>query len=319
MQRSEANTASETSALPKPTKAAEQLTQVTQAMAQKLNATVAFLSGDANDTEQCAAMIANIFLEREPLMTALLAGGASAELTASLHAFCKDVVEEAVKGGLTVVVKVHDEVKAVCIVTPYESAHGPSKALPGMEPVFDVLDRLGIAYDKHCAASGGNVCIDKTIDICLAATAQDFQGKNATEMAMFLGVMKAKAQGFTHCIAKATSNSAAALAKNGFEVLAEVDYKMYTFQGTKPFEEIPNFKSAKLMYRSLANYDVPSLKTRTTHSPAPRAAGPSEARFRLLVCGQEGGGRGGELHTCDNTRTLLKYDHRFCCGLCLIV
>ncbi|KAJ7862436.1 hypothetical protein B0H13DRAFT_1900083 [Mycena leptocephala] len=266
MQRSaskKANAASNTPALPKPTNAAEQLTQVAHAMAQKLNATVAFLSGDANETEQCAAIIASTFLEREPLITALLAGGASAELTASLHAFCKDVVEEAGKGGLTVVAKVHDEVKAVCIVTPYESVHGPSKALPGMEPVFDVLDRLGIAYDKHCAASGGKVRIDKTIDLSLAATAQDFQGKNAAEMAMFLSVMKAKAQGFTHCIAKATSNSAAVLAKNGFEVLAEVDYKMYTFQGMKPFEEIPNFKSAKLMYRSFANFDAPSLKTRT--------------------------------------------------------
>ncbi|KAJ7839084.1 hypothetical protein B0H13DRAFT_2367035 [Mycena leptocephala] len=127
------------------------------------------------------------------------------------------------------------------------------------ERVFILIQHLS----KHCAASGGKVRIDKTIDLSLAATAQDFQGKNAAEMAMFLSVMKAKAQGFTHCIAKAISNSAAVLAKNGFEVLAEVDYKMYTFQGMKPFEEIPNFKSAKLMYRSLANFDVPSLKTRT--------------------------------------------------------
>ncbi|KAJ7346231.1 hypothetical protein DFH08DRAFT_870769 [Mycena albidolilacea] len=258
-----ANAAGNTPALPMLTNAAEQLTQVAQAMAQKLNAEVAFLSDDAKEIEQCTALVTSTFLEREPLTTALLAGGVSAELNPSLHAFSKVVVEEAAKGGLTVVVKVHDEVKAVCIVTPYESVHGPSEALPGLEPVFDVLDRLGIAYDKHCAASGGKVRMDKTIDLPLAATAQDFQGKNAAEMAMFLGVMKAKAQGFTHCIAKATSNSAAVLAKNGFELLAEVDYKMYTFQGMKPFEKIPNFKSAKLMYRSLANFDAPGLKTRT--------------------------------------------------------
>ncbi|KAJ7791572.1 hypothetical protein B0H14DRAFT_192451 [Mycena olivaceomarginata] len=251
-----------TPALPKPTNA---VTQFAQAMAEKLNAKVAFLRDDAKDIEQCAAMITNTFLEREPVLSALLAGsGTSGELTASWRAFCKDVVEEAAKGGLSVVVKVHDEVKAVCLVAPYEayeSVHGPGKALPGMEPVFDLLGRLGIAYDKHCAASGGKVRIDKTVDLPLGATAQDFQSKNAAEMAMVLGVMKAKAQGFTHCTATVTSNSAEGLAKNGFEVLAEVDYKTYTFQGMKPLEKIPNFKSAKLMYRSLADFDA--LKTRT--------------------------------------------------------
>lgn len=243
----------------------DELKEIAEAMNRKLGAEMGFLRDDPTEIEQCIALAVSAFSEREPIIGALAAGAANAsdaqQVLASFRTLCKEAVEHSAKAGLTALVKVRGEVKAMCVVVPYEPDHG--EPLPGLEAVYDVLGRLGAFYDAHCAASGGTIRGDKTIDLFLGATAADFQNRNATEMAMVLATMNARARGFEHAVSTATSNSNRLLANNGLKVLDEVDYKTFTFQGKKPFASVRNFNSAKLMYRSLADFDAPpSLKSR---------------------------------------------------------
>ncbi|KAJ7615906.1 hypothetical protein FB45DRAFT_934894 [Roridomyces roridus] len=229
----------------------DELKEIATAMNRKLDAEMGFLRDDPTEMEQCVALALSAFSEREPIIGALITGAPNASAAEQVIAF----------SGLTALVKVRGEVKAVCVVVPYESDHG--EPLPGLEAVYEVLDRLSASYDAHCAASGGTIRGDKTIDLFLGATAADFQNRNAAEMAMVLATMNARARGFEHAVSMATSNSGRVLANNGMKALDEVDYKTFTFQGRKPFASVRNFNSAKLMYRSLADFDAPpSLKYR---------------------------------------------------------
>ncbi|KAJ7615907.1 hypothetical protein FB45DRAFT_934896 [Roridomyces roridus] len=208
----------------------DELKEIAEAMNRKLgaDAEMGFLRDDPAEIEQSGASAAAV-----------------QQVMASFRTFCTEGIQQSAK-------PVRGEVKAICVTVPYESYHG--EPLPGMEPVYDLLGRLGDVYDAYCAASGGTIRGDKTIDLLLGATAADFQNRNATEMAMVLATMNARARGFEHAFSMASSNSHRLLANQGLKVLDE---------GKKPFASVRNFQSAKLMYRSLADFDAPpSLKSR---------------------------------------------------------
>lgn len=225
---------------------------------------VSFLSTNPKDIEAAANLIYDAFTTREPMTRHLMATNAKV-LGPSMRKFSKELSEDMARGGLTPILKAPDgRIASIVMTMPYAPSPPPSEAPEGLAPIFDVLDKLGKQFASYLSEQK---VPPKCIELLMAATHKDFQGLHAMDALTYLPAIKAKMQGFTHIMCKATSNSQTAAAAYGFESIGEVRYADHEHDKKKYFDRIgkkgPEDRDpaqAKVMLISIDQFEKNSKK-----------------------------------------------------------
>jgi len=207
---------------------------------------------DVEEVHAAGAFLAEVFIEREPLSHALV--GNNKKVADIFRRFCQVLSAEGAAAGISPIAKTADgSIVGVLMVTPWKWNAPPKTAPPELEPMWDLLGRLDVAFENYPRASS-NAKAAKIIELGYGAVDSKFESHGILTSAVYLAILKAHQKGFDEAIVKATSKSQAIIQRIGFTVLAEVPYKDFEYCGTRPFASIKNPFTIQLKWADMRTF-----------------------------------------------------------------
>ncbi|KAI0259288.1 hypothetical protein BC834DRAFT_638992 [Gloeopeniophorella convolvens] len=215
-------------------------------------AEVSFLKDDPAEIEATVALVASVFCEREPLTLHLMRRNPILTHKA-WTSFANSVARPSALAGFTPVLKVGGAIVSVVLMAPYELPPPPSEAPAGLEPMYDVLYKLGLQYSAYAARQNST---PKLLEWVIAAVDERFQGHRALSLLPQLAMKKAELAGFTGALGKTISHSQDILDKLNFETVGEVSYLTHKYDGVRYFADVGphDVKQAKLQVIDMATF-----------------------------------------------------------------
>ncbi|KAI0274599.1 hypothetical protein BC834DRAFT_965111 [Gloeopeniophorella convolvens] len=195
---------------------------------------VGLLKNDPAEIEAAVDLVVKVLCEREPL-TRQLAQRNPTLTRESMTIFCTNVAREGAITGLSPVVKVNGTVVSVLLAAPYAPAPPSSQAQAGIEPIYDVLYKLGVEFDAYVAARTDK---PKFLEWCIGTVDERFRGYRMLTLTPQLTMKNAQAMGFTDALGKTTSHSQDILDTLGWTTIAELPYLTYEYAGERCFANV---------------------------------------------------------------------------------
>ncbi|KAI0274600.1 hypothetical protein BC834DRAFT_1029632 [Gloeopeniophorella convolvens] len=197
-------------------------------------AEVSLLTDDPADIKATVDLAVGVFCEREPL-TRQLALRNPALTHESMTAFFTGIAHQGAQTNLSPIVKVGGDVIGVLLATPFEPPPPPSEAPAGLEPIFDVLHKLGVEFDAYIAIRSEK---PRFIEWAICAVDGRFQGSRVLSVIPQLTMKNAQTMGFTDALAKASSHSQDIFNKLGWKTISELAYLTYEYEDERCFADI---------------------------------------------------------------------------------
>jgi len=203
-----------------------------------------------HNLESAIECVSHTFIQNEPLAAHL-------EITVDeflvfARAFYPSLIEPGISFAAVDVAK--DKVVGVRVSEDlYQELEEPPE-IPGLSPkfhpLFDLLDKLG-----HLFADKAHIRAGQYVHMFMIAVEPGYQGKGIAPNMNKVFFRHVIDKGFTHAITEPTGLISQHILANkfGFETLAEITYADYTFEGTKPFADLEEHPSAKLMVKKLSD------------------------------------------------------------------
>ncbi|CAI7583072.1 unnamed protein product [Penicillium discolor] len=199
-----------------------------------------------DEIQQVGDLMTDVFLEREPLSHAL--GTSDPSFPDALRAYSQVLSAQCAVGGLTPIAKSADgAVIALIMVEHWDRNKIPCPQPPELGPFCDILDRLHVEFANRRGADA------MVAEITMGAVHRDFGGMGIASRLVSLALLNAFKQGYDEFMTKSTSDSRLGLKGAGFEVLAELKYKEYEYEGTRPFASIEDPTTIQLMWGDLVS------------------------------------------------------------------
>ena len=202
------------------------------------------------EIEKVGHFLAESFIEREPLSHALATS--SPRVSDNIfHSFSQTVSEKTAAIGVTFTAKAADGTMiGFVMAAPCNEETYPTPSPLGLEPMYDLLDGLEIAF-RNRQSTSQKATTSRVVEITTGATLGQFEGIHVASKLVGIAALHAAQEGYDEVIVKATSQSQFLLQGYGFITLAEVSYEDYQFGGSKPFALIKSPPKAKLMWADL--------------------------------------------------------------------
>ncbi|KAI0271319.1 hypothetical protein BC834DRAFT_436416 [Gloeopeniophorella convolvens] len=197
-------------------------------------AEVSLLTNDPADIKAAVDLAVGVFCEREPL-TRQLALRNPALTRESMTTFCTAIAYQGAQTNLSPIVKVGGDVIGVLLATPFEHTPPPSEAPAGIEPLYDVLQKLGVEFDAHVVTRSEK---PRFIEWAIGAVDGRFQGFRVLSVIPQLTMKNAQTMGFTDALTKASSHSQNIFSKLGWKTISELSYLTYEYEGERCFADI---------------------------------------------------------------------------------
>ncbi len=184
--------------------------------------TAHFLSEATNDLDSVARLVAQAFVEREPMVNAIYK-----EFPQQTYEEMREVITRLVHDPAThdcsVMLKNSEgRVISAMLHTPYEhSAYEMPKIFAAIN---SVLDRLSESFDQWLRNRSDK---PKIISGLITAVDSDYAGHALVKHQMDLALFRATQLGFTELAASATSVSQVILEHLGLHTIAEIKYDEY--------------------------------------------------------------------------------------------
>ncbi|KAI0259547.1 hypothetical protein BC834DRAFT_905577 [Gloeopeniophorella convolvens] len=213
---------------------------------------VSFLKNDPVDIEATITLVTKVFCEREPLTLQLMRWNPNLTRKA-WTSFATRVARASALAGFTPVVKVGGAIVGVMLMAPYELPPPPSEAPAGLEPLSDILHKLGLQYSAYAARQNPS---PKLLEGVIAAVDEQFQGHRVLSLLLQPTMKKAELLGFTGVLGMTISHSQEILDKLNFETVGEVSYLTHEYKGVRYFADVGphDAKQAKIQVIDMATF-----------------------------------------------------------------
>ena len=206
-------------------------------------------SNDEDEIQRVGSLIAETFLQREPLMQHL--NTSNPDTARKMHHLCQQLSTTAAAMGLTAIAKTVDgSVIAAILMAPWGSDITWPDIPAEIRPFWDlseVLDNNFATYQGTSQSTKGQ----KVVELVMGAIQSNFEGRGIISDLAWIALLNAYQRGYDEAVAKSTSKSRTSLQKFGFATLAELAYTDYEYCGTKPFVAVENPHTALLMRAEL--------------------------------------------------------------------
>lgn len=205
---------------------------------------------DADEIREVADVMAETFLQREPLTHALALSNPSLEKV--FRSFSVEVSTNVAKVGSISVAKCHQGRIIAFVMTAPSAKHVyPACPPPGLEPWYGILDSLDRAFDVRRSMNPALQAPCNAVEFVMGGVHSKFEGQHIMPIVVWASIQDSYLQGYREIVAKATSFSQVLFQAAGAQTLAEILYKDYEYDGRHPFASIDWPATAKYMWGTL--------------------------------------------------------------------
>jgi ribosomal protein S18 acetylase RimI-like enzyme len=186
----------------------------------------------ASGSDEMVRLLGKVFTQGDPPAVA-------ARLTASeFEAFVRLLCPKAEADGLTIVARSRETGEMIGVLLTEDSASEPPQGMDRLSakfnPIFDMLDQLGVAY-----RDGRTVRAGESLHLFLLGVAQQFTGQGVAHQLVTNCVANGLRKGYRVAVTEATNRTSQHIfRKLGFVERARLLYRNYRFDGQAVFASI---------------------------------------------------------------------------------